>query len=308
MIPLYTPNYHLGCGAYDAQYPNAPYGPFTTIANNNDVGRAHYDSLQIKAETKSAKHGLYALLGYTWSRTFDSGFADGLGTLPGATYWPLPGTQKADWSLSQLNVNDQFTASVLYDLPFGNGKRFGGTWHGPVNAVLGNWEVNVIEKAISGFPLFVVDSNNGSGVNFMWNGNVLNRPDQVGNPNEAGPVAANPTCSAPSQVHTVANWFNPCAFMRAAAGELGDAARAPVSGPRFVNTDFSAIKNFILPFREGMSLQFRAEFFNLFNHAQFFLPGGSSGMQDISSPSTFGTIYGTVNNPRVIQFALKLKF
>jgi hypothetical protein len=305
---LYNPNYHLGCGANDAQYPNAPYGPFTTVANNNDVGRAHYDSLQVKAETKSARHGLYALLGYTWSRTFDSGFADGLGTFPGATYWPLPGTQKADWSLSQLNVNDQFTASVLYDLPFGNGKRFGSTWHGPVNAALGNWEVNVIEKAISGFPLFVVDSNNGSGVNFMWNGNVLNRPDQVGNPNEAGPVAANPLCSPPSHIHTVENWFNPCAFMRATPGELGDASRAPVSGPRFVNTDFSAIKNFLLPFREGMSLQFRAEFFNLFNHAQFFLPGGSSGMQDISSPSTFGTIYGTVNNPRVIQFALKLKF
>ncbi len=75
-----------------------------------------------------------------------------------------------------------------------------------------------------------------------------------------------------------------------------------------MNTDFSAVKNFILPFREGMGLQFRAEFFNLFNHAQFFLPGGGSGMQDVDSPSSFGVITQTVNNPRVIQFALKLKF
>ncbi len=137
----------------------APYGPFTTIDSNNDVGRARYDSLQVKAETKSARHGLYALLGYTWSRTFDSGFPDGVGTSPGATYWPLPGQKQADWSLSQLNLNDQFTASVIYDLPFGKGKAFGANWHGPVNAVLGNWQVNVIEKVTTGFPLFVVASD-----------------------------------------------------------------------------------------------------------------------------------------------------
>jgi hypothetical protein len=121
-------------------------------------------------------------------------------------------------------------------------------------------------------------------------------------------VAGNPGCAAPAKVHTVANWFNPCAFKEAASGELGDASRAPVYGPRFVNTDFSAIKNFPLPWREGMSLQFRAEFFNLFNHAQFYLQGGNSQMQDISAPSSFGVINGTVNNPRVVQFALRLAF
>jgi Carboxypeptidase regulatory-like domain len=306
------PGYTLGCGI-----GSAPYGPFTTVANNNDIGRARYDSLQIKAETKSARHGLYALFGYTWSRTFDSGLPDGVGTSPGATYWPLPGTQRLDWGLSQLNLNDSFTASILYDLPFGKGKHFGSGWNGVANAALGNWKVNVIEKVTSGFPLFVVNSANGSGVNFQWNGNSLNRPDEVGDPNKAGPVAGNPGCVAPSRVHTLANWFNPCAFKAAktfqlsptqTVGELGNSVRAPLSGPDFVNTDFSAIKDFPLSFREGMYLQFRAEFFNLFNHAQFFLPGGSSGMQDISSPSSFGVITQTVNNPRLIQFALKLNF
>jgi hypothetical protein len=299
--------YTLGCGPGGSAF-SAPYGPFTTIANNNDVGRARYDSLQIKAETKSARHGIYALLGYTYSRTFDSGFPDGLGTSPGATYWPLPGTQKADWGLSQLNLNNQFTASLTYDLPFGKGKHFGSTWSGPVNTVLGNWEVDVIEKAISGFPLFVVDSDNETGVNFQWNGNSLNRPDEVGDPNKAGPVAANPTCIAPTAVHTLTAWFNPCAFAPAAAGELGDSNRAPLYGPRFVNTDMSFIKHFPLPYREAMMLDFRAEFFNMWNHAQFFLPGDGTGMQDINGGSTFGVINATVNNPRLIQFALKLKF
>ncbi|HTR64272.1 MAG TPA: hypothetical protein VMH85_00775, partial [Terriglobales bacterium] len=283
-----------------------PTSPFGVISNNNDVGAARYDSLQIKAETKSARHGLYALLGYTYSRTFDSGFADGLGTSPGATYWPLPGSNKADWGLSQLNLNNQFTASVIYDLPFGKGKHYGSSWSGAQNAILGGWQVNVIEKATSGFPLFIVDSANDSGVNFQWNGNSLNRPDQVGDPNKAGAVAANPGCAAPSQIHTLSHWFNQCAFVAAPAGELGDASRAPMYGPRFVNTDFSAIKNFHLT--ESVAMQFRAEFFNLFNHAQFYLTGGSSGMQDINAGTSFGIVNQTVNNPRVVQFALRLTF
>jgi len=303
--PNFDPNYKLGCAPGGGALA-PPYGPFTTVANITDGGNARYDSLQIKAETKSARHGLYALLGYTYSRTFDSGFPDGLGSFPGATYWPLPGNKKADWALSQLNLNQQFTASVLYDLPFGKGKRFGSDWGGPVNAILGNWEVDVIERATTGFPLFVV-SDNGSGVNFQWNGSSLNRPDQVGDPNKAGPVAANPGCTAPTQIHTLANWFNPCAFVDAAPGKLGDANRAPVYGPRFVNTDLSLIKHF--PIREDIKLDFRAEFFNLFNHPQYFLQGdpGVSGMQNADSPS-FGKITAIVKDPRVAQFALKLTF
>ncbi|HYM08839.1 MAG TPA: carboxypeptidase-like regulatory domain-containing protein [Terriglobales bacterium] len=307
-----VPGYTFGCGPNGAAF-TAPYGLFTNVSNITDTGAARYDSLQIKGETKSVRHGIYALLGYTWSRTFDSGFPDGAGTTPGAIYWPLPGTQKADWGLSQINLNDQFTASILYELPFGKGKAFGSGMGSVGNAILGNWQVNVIEKVTSGFPLFVVASANGnfsgSGVNFQWNGSSLNRPNEVGDPNKAGPVAANPGCTnVPAKVHTLQNWFNPCAFVDAPAGELGTASRAPIYGPRFVNTDFSAIKDFPLSFREGMFVQFRAEFFNLFNHPQFYLLGGAGQMQDVDSASSFGVVNGTVNNPRVIQFALKLNF
>jgi hypothetical protein len=306
--PAAQPGYTLGCGPNG--YFAAPYGEFTSVDNNSDNGRARYDSLQIKGEKNA--HGLYALLSYTYSRAFDSGFPDGLGTLPGAMYWPLPGASKLDWSLSQINLNNQFTASVLYDLPFGKGKRWGGGWNGVANEVFGNWKVNVIEKAISGFPLFVVASNNGnfsgSGVNFAWNGNSLNRPNEVGNPNQGGPEGGQTNC--PAQVHTLSHWFNPCAFADAPFfGELGDAPRAPVYGPRFVNTDFSVIKDFPLGFREGAFVQFRAEFFNLLNHPHFYLPGTSAAsMQDVDSPSSFGVVNGTLNDPRFIQLALKVIF
>jgi hypothetical protein len=295
--PLATPGYTLGCGP-GGVYQGVPYqnNPFLVVSAVADGGRAQYDSLQIKAETKSSRHGLYALFGYTWSRTFDTGMADGDGTTPGATYWPLPGTKRLDWGLSQLNLNDQFTASVLYNLPVGKGKRFGANWSGATNALLGGWQVNIIEKATSGFPVFVVDSNNGvftgSQVNFQWNGSSLNRPNEVCNPKLSHP--------------TLSQWFNTSCFVSAPAGELGTAPRAPVYGPRFVNTDFSLFKNFALT--ERYTLQFRSEFFNLFNHPQFGLIGTGTFMQDVSSPSSFGVVNQTVNDPRVIQFALRLDF
>jgi len=276
--------YTLGCGI-----AAAPFGPFTTIAANSDSGSARYDSLQVKVETKSARHGLYLLMGYTYSRNFDSGFNDGLGSSAGVTYWPLPGTQRADWSLSQIQLNHNFTASILYDLPFGKGKQFGSNWGGTTNAILGNWQVNVIEKISSGFPIFVIDSGNRSGVSLTNNGNNFNRPNQV--------------CSVKASSPSLSKWFNTQCLVDAPDGELGNAARAPVYGPDFVNTDFSIIKRIPLAFREGTDLDFRAEFFNLFNHAQFGLPGN-----DTDSATNFGVITSTVNNPRLIQFALKLRF
>ncbi len=76
----------------------------------------------------------------------------------------------------------------------------------------------------------------------------------------------------------------------------------PIYGPGFVNFDTSVFKTFPLPFREGMKLQFRAEFFNIANHPQFAEPNVTS------DNAGFGQITSTVNNPRLIQFALKLIF
>ena len=98
-----VPGYTLGCGI-----PTAPFGPFTTIANINDRGDARYDSLQVKAETKSVRHGLYVLLGYTYARNFDNGFNDGLGSSTGVTYLPLPGTHARGLELVSNPAQSQF--------------------------------------------------------------------------------------------------------------------------------------------------------------------------------------------------------
>jgi hypothetical protein len=107
-------------------------------------------------------------------------------------------------------------------------------------------------------------------------------------------------------------WFNPACFTKA-LGELGDANRVPVVGPDYVNTDFSIIKQFALP-REGMGLNFRAEFFNLFNHTHFGMPGSDLGVATVDltgkiiSPNGFGSVNSTLDDPRLVQLALKLTF
>jgi hypothetical protein len=152
--------------------------------------------------------------------------------------------------------------------------------------------LTVIEKVTSGFPVFVYDSNNTSGAGLEnTNAQSFIRPNQT----------CNPALSHP----TLSEWFNPGCFSQPAAGELGNANRTPFSGPDFVNTDFSIIKHFVP--REGVRIDLRAEFFNLFNHSQFGAPGGNGEGADFNTP-TFAVVNYTVNNPRLIQFGLKVAF
>jgi len=159
------------------------------------------------------------------------------------------------------------------------------------NSLLGNWQATLIERVSSGFADPLIDSSNQSGTFFENGGNFnnYNRPDRVSG------------CNAYSANHGQHQWINATCFVAPAAGELGNAARVPVVGPDFVNTDFSVIKQFALPWRET-GLNFRAEFFNLLNHPQFGEP-----VSDINAEG-FGAVNSTVNNPRLVQLALKLSF
>jgi Carboxypeptidase regulatory-like domain len=282
-------NYTLGCLPNGTPYI-APFTPFQVVSLFGDVGKTNYDSLQIKAETKTPKYGLYALFAYTYSHTYDNGLSDGLGSLLSAPYFPLPNWQNLDWALSQINLNNSFTGSLIYDLPFGHGQQFGSNWNNLTNTFLGGFQLTLIERISSGFPVPLIDSNNQSGSYFQngGNGNNWNRPTQVGG------------CNTHNANHGQLQWINASCFVAPPVGQLGNASRVPAIGPDFVNTDFSVIKQFALP-RE-MGLNFRAEFFNLFNHTQFGLP-----VNDVSALG-FGAVNSTVNNPRLIQLALKLAF
>ena len=130
----------------------------------------------------------------------------------------------------------------------------------------------------------------------------------MSDPNRAGPVSANPGCVAPTQIHTLATWYNPCAFAvpALAPGQtfshlFGNARRGSLRGPGAYNIDLSLFKDF--KFSESRNLQFRLEAFNLFNHPQFANPANT-----VDSPGVSGTITSTINSAREVQLALKFSF
>jgi Carboxypeptidase regulatory-like domain len=266
-----------------------PYPQLNAITGFIDRGISRYDSLQVKAERAYSK-GLYILVSYTYSKGFDNGLYDDLGSLIGIPYYPLNPAQHvyplnpAGYTDKGLNVTDQtnnLSASVLYQLPFGRGKSFASNVSGPVQVLVGNWQLNVITHITSGFPLGLATGVNNSGTS------IGNRPDQVCNN------------TRPAQ-QTLNEFFNTACFVDPVPGALGDAARTPLYGPDFVNFDGSLFKSFELP--ENTQLIFRTEVFNVFNHPQFANPGTFT-----DSPG-FGQITQIVNNPRLIQFALKFVF
>ncbi|MGA2050912.1 MAG: hypothetical protein ABSG96_24710, partial [Terracidiphilus sp.] len=168
--------------------------------------------------------------------------------------------------------------------------QFGSSMNTAANAVLGGWQVTLIERISTGFPVPLIDSSNQSGTTFNSGGDSynFNRPNQL------------TSCDPHGGSHANHQFLNTACFPAPLAGELGNASRVPVSGPDFVNSDFSAIKDF--RFHGEMGLNFRAEFFNLFNHTQY-----GSPVNDKNAPG-FGVLTSTVNNPRLVQFAVKLSF
>jgi Carboxypeptidase regulatory-like domain len=265
-----------------------PYPDLNTISGILDRGMSRYDSLQAKIE-KSYSQGLYFIVSYTWSKGFDNGLYDDLGSLVGIPYYPLNNAPNAyannpnGYTDKGLNVTDQtnnFSASMLYQLPFGRGKAFAPNAQGVVQEAIGNWQLNIISHMTSGVPLGLSTGSNNSGTA------IGNRPNQV--------------CNGKLSNTTPLEFFNPSCYVDPAPGVLGNASRTPLYGPDFINFDSSLFKAFALP--KETQLVFRAEIFNIFNHPQFANPGTTT------DSAGFGQITSIVNNPRLIQLALKLTF
>ena len=277
-----------------------PYPEFGPITMNSSVADSSYNSLQVRAEKKAA-HGLAFLASYTFSKSLDD--SSGLyGTLAEPGYPQNSYDLSADRGLSNFNVTHRFVFSSIYELPFGTQQRWLAE-PGIANRIFGDWMLSGILTLQSGQPFTVSRGVDQSGTGTIALGNI-DRPNVVANPNVAGPVAANPGCEAPAQVHTVADWFNPCAFV-AAPGAFGDEGRNSNIGPEFKDLDFSLLKNVHLG-SESRFLQIRFEFFNLFNHPNFDLPStnfDSSNFGALQSSNAYGG-----RPPRQIQLGVKYVF
>ena len=262
-----------------------PYPGFASISRGEMSTSGNYNSLQANFRVSSA-HGLTFQAAYAWSHALD--YASGTFDEVLNAY-----DVRADYGNGDLDRRQNLIMNYIYDLPFGSGKRFAGGSRSIVNQVIGGWQVSGITSFSSGLPFSVTFPGDPAGIGKSVRANL------IGDCN-----------SAP---RTADAFFNTAAFAPVAAVGSAPGATGFGNGGRNVCTgagrnqwDVSVFKNFKnIPFppnaREGANLQFRAEFFNAFNHTQFhsyFTSYGSSG---------FGAASSTVA-PRIIQFGLKLSF
>jgi hypothetical protein len=245
-------------------YPQYPGG----ISVQTWIGSSDYNSLQLKAERRFS-NGLAFLIAYTHSKMIDignNGYRDPLGN------------RNLERGLSQYNTPNRLVSSYNYQVPFGPGHR----WlnNGFLGNIIGGWEIAGITTFQSGLSL-----TPGLSVNNCICGNSAARPNITGDPGTAS--------------QSLGQWFNTGAFSIPGQYTIGNAGVGILTGPHMFTTDFNGTKRFALPWREGMSLEFRAEFYNAFNHPQFSNPDVTLG------DANFGKITGSVN-PRKGQLALKL--
>jgi hypothetical protein len=294
---------------YPASFPGAlanapvPAGSFfipagtpkanPTIANTwtwFSQGNSNYNALQVDANHRFS-HGVSLRGVYTWSKALDNG--DSLNATTSANASALasnPFNLNADYGLAGYDVRNIAVVSASYALPFGRGQAIGNGMGGWANALVGGWSVNSIVTLQAGFPFTPQLSYNPAN-----NGDTRNPVRPFINPDFTGKVIL----GNPKQ------WFNPNAFLQppANSGFYGNLGRDTFIGPGLATWDFSALKETAI--HERLSLQFRAEIFNLLNRANFntpnlivFTPSGVSG--------TAGAITSTSTTSRQVQFGLKL--
>jgi hypothetical protein len=275
---------------------------FGSILEIEPRANSIYNALQFRSE-KRVRQGLAFLAAYTWSRSIDDDSAVFSGSV-GQGIPQDPYDFRSDRSLSDFQVEHRFSFSYLYDLPFGSDRKWLNTT-GLMNRVFGSWQTAGIATMQTGSPYTVNLEPTGPAEAALTAFAYPIRPDLIGDPNKGGPVAANPGCSAPAQIHTPQNWFNPCAFASPQNPLLGTAGRNILIGPGLNNLDFSLLKN--IPFHhEGRRLELRFEFFNLFNIPHFDIPGdtfGTPALSDVQSANKYGT-----RPPRQIQLGMKYIF
>jgi Carboxypeptidase regulatory-like domain len=264
---------------------NPILGPIVPFGNDSyfiTSGNSAYNSAQINYRHTSGR--LQTLIGYTFSRAFDnsSGYGEQMN----------PINPRLSRGLSAFDSTNNFVASYSYNLPF---DRLAGP-----KRLTNGWAVSGITRFSTGLPVTLVETDDQSLLGTAFGGPITLPVDT---PNFVGPLTiSNPRNSAQRQ------FFNPGAFAQSALGVEGDSRRRFFHGPGTSNWDLALLKN--TGITERVNVQFRAEFFNLFNHAQFLGPNGITGFGAGGGPPTsasFGDV-SAAQPPRIGQLSLKFSF
>ena len=253
-------------------------------------GVSSYNGLEVDVNHHFS-HGLQFRGVYTFSKALDDG--DSMNTSvatnsPAFASNPLNPLQ-ADYGRASFDIRHAGVINASYDLPFGR-KNASGDNHW-LNTVIGNWQISGIETLLTGLPFTPQLSYNPAN-----DGDSRNPVRPSLNPNFTGSIIQ----GGPGQ------YFNPNAFIQPLANTYGNAPRNFLQGPGLAETDLSFAKKFL--FTERINLQFRAEFFNIFNRTNFNNPNPvvyTSATTVLPSASA-GVITSTSTTSRQVQFGLKL--
>jgi len=258
--------------------------------NRNSI----YHSLQAKVE-KRFKGGGSILASYTMAKLIsDTDTLTGWLESAGSTDWGIPNNydHRAERSLADFDVSQRLVVSYVLDLPIGKGQRYMSSASGVAGKLVSGWGINGITTLQSGFPLFIGNSEN---LTNSFGG--FSRPDNNGQ-------SAKLTGRAQGRLD---EWFNTSVFSHPPAFDFGNVPRTlpDVRNHGIDNFDFAIFKNTKFGPDERFGIQFRTEFFNIFNRVQFGYPGQTCCQPDQSG---FGVVSSQANFPRLIQFALRFTF
>jgi len=282
--------YGLGAPTIPAGQLLLPYPEFSSVGIQADnVANSTYNSLQLTAQQRFAR-GASINASYTWAKLISD-----TDTLTGWLEPNVAGVQDprnlgAEKSLSSDDARQRLVVSYVYDLPFGHGMRFLAGSSGVVNQILGGWGVGGVTTLMTGFPLGLTTAQNLT--NSFGGGS---RPNVV------------PDCDkhiSGDATQRVGEWFNTGCFVQPPPFTFGDESRndSTLRAAGVANWDASAYKTFPFTRNENVNMQFRAEAFNLFNRVQFGYPGLQQGA------SNFGIVSSQLNNPRLLQFSLRVNY
>ncbi len=308
-----------GTGGLPASKGGLPFPDFAQGASYAmTAGSSYYHGLQTSVNKKFAR-GLDFLFAYTYSkvRSDSSDLLNGFASAGGyrAPYIPGMGIH-ADYGLANFDIRNVVHFSGSYELPFGKGQKFMGDAKGVSNALIGGWAV-VWASTLQGGQPFQLACPSGTAAGTQCLSFVLpgiNPRTSFQKTSDGNVKMLNAAAFAqPCEVGSTTTPAN-CVPLPG-VGALGGGTPTQIEGPGYHRLDFSLFKNFQLT--ERMRMEFRSEFFNIFNHPNFNYPGfGGNGVVAVSGStnfnnSTFGEIGSTRDAPygaREIQFALKLYF
>jgi hypothetical protein len=304
-----------------------PFPDFGGGSYQDTIGNSQYHGLQTKIEQHMA-NGLTYLFAYTFSKTMsDAGDLLNGGSNGGYRAPSVPGYgPRFDWGLADFNIRQVVHFSGAYELPFGKDKRFLNQ-RGPANAVLGGWSINWIATLQGGQPInFGCPTGTTSGTNCNTI-RVAGQSQQLGIQNKA--IAANGGIKRPFWINNASAFAQPCKLGATGpipnsptgcvplqgAAALGSSGGGETFGPGFHRLDYSMFK--ALQLNDRLSVQFRAEFFNILNHPNFNSPNfGGNGVVAVGGSGNFndphfgevGSTRDAPYDPRQVQFALKLYY